>query len=78
MQIRKLLEEKAILIINTIQSIAELEFILKSQDLTLRDSLWYMQLNQVHKVLDTRIMDRLMREYWLGDYESGGTMFETC
>jgi hypothetical protein len=28
-------------------------------------------------MLDTRIMDRLMREYWQGDIETGGTMFDT-
>jgi hypothetical protein len=50
--------------------------LLKEKDLSGRNGFWYMAQNSVHRVLDTRIIDRIISDYWKSDVDVTGTIME--
>jgi len=50
--------------------------LLKEKDFSGRNALWYMAQNNVYRVLDTRIMDRIISDYWRSEFDVTGSLFE--
>lgn len=53
----------------------ELKISVRRKDLSLRDSLYYMELRDSFTLMDTKVMDRIMKEYWNSDIDTSGSFY---
>ena len=53
----------------------ELKIQVRRKDLGNRDSLYYMELMDSFALMDTKVMDRIMKEYWNSNIDTSGSFF---
>lgn len=53
----------------------ELKIQVKRKDLKNRNSLYYMELMDAFRLMDTKVMDRIMKEYWSSNIDTSGSFF---
>jgi hypothetical protein len=70
------LEERSRNIINSYKSPDELKLILKQNDLFGRDLLWYISEHGIFSILDTKVMDRIIQDFWNSNIDITGSFFE--
>jgi len=76
-QLREIFEAKAKKVVEAISNGDELKLILKQKDLQGHDCLWFMAQHNVYTVLDTRVMDRIMQDFWKSNIDVTGNILET-
>ena len=54
----------------------ELKLLLKQKDLRGNDSLYYMALYNVYKILDTKCLDRILQDFWKSNMDATGVLLE--
>lgn len=54
----------------------ELKIMVRRKDLSNRNSLYYMELMDSFSLMDTKVMDRIMKEYWSSDIDTSGSFFQ--
>ena len=50
---------------------------MRRKDLSNRNSLYYMELMDSFQLMDTKVMDRIMKEYWKSNIDTSGSFFQT-
>lgn len=70
------LEDRSRHIINSYKSPDELKMILKQTDLFGRDLLWYISEHGIFSILDTKVMDRIIQDFWNSNIDITGSFFE--
>ena len=53
----------------------ELKISVRRKDLDNHNSLYYMELMDAFKLMDTKVMDRIMKEYWNSNIDTSGSFF---
>lgn len=53
----------------------ELKISVRRKDLSNRNSLYYMELMDSFQLMDTKVMDRIMKEYWKSNIDTSGSFF---
>jgi hypothetical protein len=58
----------------------ELKISMRRKDLRNRDSLYYMEMMDAFELMNTKVMDRIMKEYWNSNIDTSGDFFQcsTC
>lgn len=54
----------------------ELKISVRRKDLSNRNSLYYMELMDSFQLMDTKVMDRIMKEYWKSNIDTSGSFFQ--
>ena len=54
----------------------ELKISVRRKDLSNRNSLFYMELMDSFQLMDTKVMDRIMKEYWKSNIDTSGSFFQ--
>ena len=54
----------------------ELKISVRRKNLSNHNSLYYMELMDAFKLMDTKVMDRIMKEYWNSDIDTSGSIFQ--
>jgi hypothetical protein len=55
----------------------ELKIMVRRKDLSNNNALYYMELMDAFQLMDTKVKDRIMKEYWNPAIETSGSFFET-
>jgi hypothetical protein len=76
MKIQEPLEERAKSIVNSFSRPEELKLILKETDLFGKDLLWYISEHNIYSILDTKLMDRILQDFWNSNIDVTGTFLE--
>jgi hypothetical protein len=63
-------------IINSFKESDELKLVLKQNDLYGRDLLWYISEHGIYEILDTKVMDRILQDFWNSNIDVTGNFFE--
>jgi hypothetical protein len=53
----------------------ELKISVRRNDLANHNSLYYMELMDAFSIMDTKVMDRIMKEYWNSNIDKSGSVF---
>ena len=53
----------------------ELKISVRRKDLENHNSLYYMEMMDAFKLMDTKVMDRIMKEYWNSNIDTSGSFF---
>ena len=53
----------------------ELKISVRRKDLANRNSLYYMEKMDAFRLMDTKVMDRIMKEYWNSNIDTSGSFF---
>ena len=54
----------------------ELRILVHRKNLSNHNSLYYMELMDAFQLMDTKVMDRIMKEYWNSDIDTSGSFFQ--
>ena len=54
----------------------ELKILVHRKNLSNHNSLYYMELIDAFQLMDTKVMDRIMKEYWNSDIDTSGSFFQ--
>ena len=54
----------------------ELKISVRRKDLDNHNSLYYMELMDAFKLMDTKVMDRIMKEYWNSNIDKSGSVLQ--
>ena len=54
----------------------ELKIMVRRKDLSNNNALYYMELMDAFQLMDTKVMDRIMKEYWNSAIDTSGSFFE--
>ena len=53
----------------------EMKIAVRRKDLANHDSLYYMENMDAFQLMDTKVMDRIMKEYWNSNIDTSGSFF---
>ena len=71
-----ILEEQCRMILVNLYLPTELKISVRRKDLSNHNSLYYMELMDAFQLMDTKVMDRIMKEYWNSDIDTSGSFFQ--
>ena len=54
----------------------ELKIMVRRKDLSNNNALYYMELMDAFRLMETKVMDRIMKEYWNSDIDTSGSIFQ--
>ena len=54
----------------------ELKVQVRQRNLVGRNALFYMEKIDAFQLMETKVMDRIMKEYWKSNIDTGGSIFE--
>jgi hypothetical protein len=72
----ELMEELSGAIIKSFHSSDELKLVLKQSDLFGKDLLWYIAEHNIYSILGSRVMDRIMQDFWRSNIDVTGNILE--
>jgi len=75
-RIIKPLEMQAKQIINSFLAPDELKILMKQRDLNMRDLLWYLAEHNIYSILDAKVMDRILQDFWNSNIDVSGTFMD--
>lgn len=53
----------------------ELKISVRRKDFSNHNTLYYMELMDAFELMDTKVMDRIMKEYWNSNIDTSGSFF---
>ena len=71
-----ILQEQCRMILVNLYLPNELKISVRRRNLSNHNSLYYMELMDAFKLMDTKVMDRIMKEYWNSDIDTSGSVFQ--
>jgi hypothetical protein len=63
-------------IIDSFVSPDELKIVLKQRDMFGKDLLWYVAEHNIYKILDAKVMDRILQDFWNSNIDITGRFME--
>lgn len=54
----------------------ELKILVRRKNLENHNTLYYMELMDAFRLMETKVMDRIMKEYWNSDIDTSGSIFQ--
>ena len=55
---------------------AEIKIMVRRKDLSNRNALTYMEMMDAFQLMGTKVMDRIMKEYWNSSIDTSGSFFQ--
>jgi hypothetical protein len=71
-----ILSEQCRMILVNLYLPTELKISVRRKNLSNHNSLYYMELMDAFKLMDTKVMDRIMKEYWNSEIDTSGSIFQ--
>jgi hypothetical protein len=74
--ISDILQKQCRMILVNLYLPTELKILVRRKNLENHNTLYYMELMDAFRLMETKVMDRIMKEYWNSDIDTSGSIFQ--